>query len=85
MYNARRLARVLGLPYAPISPWLPVLGPLAYLPMPVKFHIRFGAPLRFEGPGDDEDAAIDRKVDVVKQAIRDQLEVGLAARKGLFR
>lgn len=85
VYNARRLARVLGLPYAPVSPWLPLLGPLAYLPMPVKFHIRFGKPLRFEGPSDDEDAVIDHKVEVVKRAIRDQLEIGLAARKGIFR
>lgn len=85
VYNARRLARVLGMPYFPVSPWLPVLGPLAYLPMPVKFHIRFGEPLRFDGPSDDEDAAIDKKVDVVKDAIRREIEIGLAGRTGLFR
>src|SRR5262249_27796860 len=51
--DARRLARVLGMPSVPISPWLPILGPFAYTPMPVKFHIRFGEPLAFEGPADD--------------------------------
>ncbi len=85
LYDARRLARLLGLPYAPISPLLPVLGPLAYFPMPVKFRIRFGAPLRFEGPSDDEDARIDEKVDVVKASIAELIETERAARKGVFR
>jgi 1-acyl-sn-glycerol-3-phosphate acyltransferase len=85
LYDARRLARLLGLPYAPISPLLPVLGPLAYFPMPVKFRIRFGAPLRFDGPSDDEDTLIDEKVDVVKASIAELIETERAARKGVFR
>ncbi len=85
LYDARRLARLLGLPYAPISPLLPVLGPLAYFPMPVKFRIRFGAALRFDGPSDDEDARIDEKVDVVKASIAELIETERAARKGVFR
>lgn len=84
LYDARRLARLLGIPYAPISPFLPVLGPLAYFPMPVKFHIRFGEPLRFDGPSDDEDARIDEKVDVVKAAIAGLIETERANRKGIF-
>ncbi len=84
VYDVRPLAKLLGLPYAPVSPLLPVLGPLAYLPMPVKFHIRFGAPLVFDGPSDDEDARIDAKVDVVKAAIADLIEAGRANRKGVF-
>ena len=85
VYDAKRLARVLGMPYFPVSPWLPFLGPLAYLPMPVKFHIRFGAPLRFDGPFDDEDAEIDKKVERVKEAIDGLLQEDLSARKGIFR
>jgi 1-acyl-sn-glycerol-3-phosphate acyltransferase len=85
VYNAKRLAKIMGMPYVPISPLLPVLGPFAMAPMPVKFRIRFGAPLRFEGPHDDEDAVIDRKVDVVKESIAGLLSTELAARKGIFR
>jgi 1-acyl-sn-glycerol-3-phosphate acyltransferase len=84
VYDVRPLAQLLGLPYAPVSPLLPVLGPLAYLPMPVKFHIRFGAPLVFDGPSDDEDARIDAKVDVVKAAIAGLIETERANRKGIF-
>ena len=84
VYDVRPLAKLLGLPYAPVSPLLPVLGPLAYLPMPVKFHIRFGAPLVFDGPSDDEDARIDAKVDVVKEAIAGLIETERKNRKGIF-
>jgi 1-acyl-sn-glycerol-3-phosphate acyltransferase len=85
VYDAKRLARVLGMPYFPVSPWLPLLGPFAYLPMPVKFHIRFGAPITFDGRPDAEDIEIDKKVDRVKDAIASLLEDGLASRKGIFR
>lgn len=85
LYDVRPLAKLLGLPYAPVSPLLPILGPLAYFPMPVKFRIRFGEPLHFEGPSDDEDAVIDAKVDVVKARIDGLLAIERAARKGIFR
>lgn len=85
VYNAQRLAKIVGMPYVPISPLLPVLGPLSLLPMPVKFRIRFGKPLTFEGRHDDEDAAIDSKVAVVKDAVKGLIDAELAARKGIFR
>lgn len=85
IYNAKYLARLLGLPYVPISPLLPLIGPLALAPMPVKFHIAFGEPLRFEGPHDDEDARIDEKVEVVKDSIRTLIEQQRSARRGFFR
>jgi 1-acyl-sn-glycerol-3-phosphate acyltransferase len=85
VYDAKRLARLLGTPYFPVSPLLPLLGPFAYLPMPTKFHIRFGEPMRFEGPSDDEDSEIDKKVGLVKAAITGLLEEDLRTRKGIFR
>jgi 1-acyl-sn-glycerol-3-phosphate acyltransferase len=85
LYDVRPLARLLKIPYAPVSPLLPVLGPFAYLPLPVKFRIRFGEPLLFKGPHDDEDAEIDRKVDIVKGAIQSMIDEELAERRGVFR
>ena len=82
--NIKPLARMLGMPYVPVSPWLPVLGPLAYLPMPVRFHVRFGKPLSFGGPFDDEDGEIDRKVRVVMDAVDGLITEGRANRKGWF-
>jgi hypothetical protein len=78
------LAKLLGMPYFPISPFLPVLGPASYFPLPVKFHVHLGEPLRFEGPYDDEDQAIDDKVKVVSGAIQQLIDRGLAERRSIF-
>lgn len=40
-----RLARPLGLPYIPVTPTFPLLGPLGLLPVPTKWSIRIGAPI----------------------------------------
>jgi 1-acyl-sn-glycerol-3-phosphate acyltransferase len=47
-----RLAKPLGLPYIPITPTFPLLGPLGLLPVPTKWSIRIGEPL--EIPPADE-------------------------------
>ncbi|MEW5851680.1 MAG: lysophospholipid acyltransferase family protein [Myxococcota bacterium] len=84
VYNWKGLAKLLGTPYVPISPWLPVLGPLAYLPMPVKFHVHFGEPMRFTGPFDDEDSEIDKKVQKVMDRVQGLINEGRAKRRSLF-
>jgi 1-acyl-sn-glycerol-3-phosphate acyltransferase len=38
-------ARALGLPFLPVTPTFPWLGPLGLLPLPSKWVIRFGEPL----------------------------------------
>lgn len=83
--DARGIAKLLGAPYLPISPWLPLLGPLAYVPMPTKFHVQFGEPLVFDGPFDDEDAAIEAKVAVVERAIQRMIDEMLRRRRSIWR
>ncbi len=39
------VARLLGLPYAPITPTWPLLGPLGLVPLPSKWLIEFGPPI----------------------------------------
>ena len=84
VHNWRGMAKLLGMPYLPIPALLPVLGPLAFLPLPVKFYLRFGAPLTFEGRHDDDDAVIDAKVRTVTSAIDGLIEQGRNARTSLF-
>ncbi len=73
------LAAALGLPYLPLVPWgLP-------LPAPVKVHVHFGAPMRFEGTGDEEDDVILPEVRAVEHAVQELIEKGLAERQGIFR
>jgi len=78
------LGKLVGAPVAPITLTFPWLGLASFLPLPVKFRLHFGEPLRFDGDANDEDAVIEKKVDVVKDAIRAGIAEGLAARKGWF-
>jgi hypothetical protein len=73
------------MPAFPVTPTFPWLGPLGLLPLPVKYHLYFGDPLRFEGAHTDEDAVIEEKVDRVRTAITDLFERGLRERRGVFR
>jgi 1-acyl-sn-glycerol-3-phosphate acyltransferase len=84
LFNFKALADLVGAPYVPVPMHLPLLGPLAYLPLPTRFHVYFGEPLHFEGPHDDEDEAIDQKVETVKGSIRQMLDRGLAERTSVF-
>jgi 1-acyl-sn-glycerol-3-phosphate acyltransferase len=83
--NLRRLGRVLGMPAFPITPTFPWLGPLGLWPLPVRYRIHFGEPLRFEGDADEDDAVIEPKVEQVRAAISTLLERGREARTGIFR
>jgi 1-acyl-sn-glycerol-3-phosphate acyltransferase len=84
LYNIEPLARLLHTPYAPVPALLPLLGPLAYLPLPVRFHVYFGEPMRFSGPFDDEDEAVDEKVSEVMRTVQAMIDEGLAKREGVF-
>ena len=75
-YNARTLARAIGAPALPIVP--------TPLPLPVKYRIYFGEPMRFVGDPNDEDRIVRSKVDEVTSAIDDLIARGLRERRGVF-
>ncbi len=85
--NLRRLARVLGLPYLPVTPTFPLLGPLGAVPLPSKWLIEFCPPIETAGYGPD--AVLDPMVvfdltDQVRDTIQRTLDKNLAARGGVF-
>ncbi|MHC4411339.1 MAG: hypothetical protein ACYS0F_20350, partial [Planctomycetota bacterium] len=82
--NLERVGRVLGVPAIPITVGFPLLGPLGLLPLPVKYRMHFGEPLRFEGDAADDDGAIQAKLDVVKNTIEEMLARGVRSRQGIF-
>lgn len=84
VHNAESIARLLGMPYFPVPALLPVLGPLAFLPLPTRFHLYFGEPMVFSGPFDDEDETIDAKVRVVADRLQSMIDEGLARRESVF-
>jgi 1-acyl-sn-glycerol-3-phosphate acyltransferase len=57
--NSRRAARLLGLPYFPVTPLFPWLGPLGAVPLPSRWIIEFGAPVATSGLAPDGNDAVD--------------------------
>ncbi len=57
--NARPVADLLGLPYFPITPLFPWLGPLGMVPLPSRWLIEFCPPVPTSdyGPGAEHDQA----------------------------
>jgi len=44
--RAEGVGRFFGVPYVPVTPFFPLLGVLGVLPLPTKWFIRFGKPIR---------------------------------------
>jgi 1-acyl-sn-glycerol-3-phosphate acyltransferase len=78
LLDVKPLARLLGFPAFPITPTL------LPLPLPSRYHLHFGEPLRFTGSPDEDDAELERKVEEVQAAVAALLERGLAERKHVF-
>jgi 1-acyl-sn-glycerol-3-phosphate acyltransferase len=58
--NARPIAQLLGLPYFPITPLFPWLGPVGAVPLPSKWIIEFCPPVPTSGypSGSEDDPAV---------------------------
>ncbi|MGO1050482.1 lysophospholipid acyltransferase family protein [Crossiella sp. CA198] len=85
--DLRPLARLLGLPYFPLTPTFPWLGPLGLVPLPTKWHIEFGEPIRTDGF--DQQAAEDPMLvfnltDQVRETIQQTLYRLLTQRRNVF-
>lgn len=84
LWDSKFLGRLVGAPAFPITVTFPLLGPLGFGALPVKYRILFGEPLQLEGNTDSDDEAIMRDVDRVRDRISLLLEEGLAQRRHWF-
>ncbi|OBI74048.1 lysophospholipid acyltransferase family protein [Mycobacterium sp. E740] len=85
--DVKLLARLLGLPYFPITPLFPLAGPAGMVPLPSKWYIKFGEPIQTADY--DESAADDPMVtfeltDQVRETIQQTLYQLLAQRRNTF-
>jgi 1-acyl-sn-glycerol-3-phosphate acyltransferase len=80
--NIKPLARLLGIPYFPVTPTFPWLGPLGLIPLPSKWLIAFGEPIETARFGDqaDDPAVVFNLADQVREAIQQTLHRLLAER-----
>jgi len=85
--NMKTLARLLGLPYVPITPTFPWLGPLGAIPLPSKWIIEFGEPIRTDGLGPeaaDDPMLVFNITDQVRETIQHTLYRLLMQRRSVF-
>jgi 1-acyl-sn-glycerol-3-phosphate acyltransferase len=71
--ESRLLARAIGAPYFPITPTFPLLGLLGTIPLPSKWRIEFGPPIRTDSFG--ANAADDRAlVFELSERVREEIQ-----------
>ncbi|MDX3098881.1 lysophospholipid acyltransferase family protein [Streptomyces sp. ME19-03-3] len=85
--NAQTVARLLGIPYFPVTPTFPWLGPLGMVPLPTKWTIQFGEPIPTDGyaPEAAEDPMlVFNLTDQVRETIQHTLYKLLVQRRSVF-
>jgi 1-acyl-sn-glycerol-3-phosphate acyltransferase len=86
--NVPGLARALGIPYIPITPFFPWLGPLGLVPLPSKWLLEFGEPIRtdeFDAGAADDPMLVFDVTDQVRETIQSTLYSLLMQRESVFR
>ena len=81
------VARLLGMPYAPVTPTWPLLGPLGLIPLPSKWLIEFGPPIEtstFGPDAADDPMLVFDLTDQVRETIQQTLYSLLMQRKSVF-
>jgi 1-acyl-sn-glycerol-3-phosphate acyltransferase len=84
--NLKPLAKVTGLPYVPVTPLFPWLGPLGALPLPSKWLIQFGKPIDTATLTQDADdpIVVFNLADQVRETIQESLHELLERRPDPF-
>ena len=78
------MTKPLGIPYMPMTPTFPWLGPLGAIPFPSKWHIRFGEPIdlksQYGANGGDDRLLVGRLTEQVRSNIQGMVDDCLARR-----
>jgi 1-acyl-sn-glycerol-3-phosphate acyltransferase len=81
------IGRPFGLPYFPLTPTFPWLGPLGLVPMPTKWSIDFGEPIDLSehGPqGAEDPILVNRIAEEVRDTLQRMVDGRLARRRSIW-
>jgi 1-acyl-sn-glycerol-3-phosphate acyltransferase len=81
------VARAIGIPYLPVTPTFPLLGPMGLVPAPTKWKIFFGEPIDLRGHGAesaDDEILVGRLTEQVRGAIQAMLDHAVAQRRSVW-
>jgi 1-acyl-sn-glycerol-3-phosphate acyltransferase len=87
LHRFEYLASAFGIPYFPVTPTFPALGPLGIVPAPTKWRIIFGEAIRFDkyGPEAQDDSLLVAKLsEKVRETVQAMLDQGLAERQSIW-
>jgi 1-acyl-sn-glycerol-3-phosphate acyltransferase len=80
-------ARAMGLPFLPVTPTFPWLGPLGLLPLPTKWIIRVGEPIRvdhLDPEAASDELLISRVTEDLRGQIQNLVDTGLSDRQSVW-
>ena len=87
LFKLRTPARAFGLPFLPVTPTFPWLGPLGLLPLPSKWSIRFGEAISLAHLGPEaasDELQVQRLTAELRERIQALLEQSLAERPSIW-
>lgn len=85
--NAQPIARLLGMPYFPITPFFPWLGIFGAIPLPTRWSITFCEPLptdTYDPSEADDPLTVLGLTELVRERIQATIDAKLAERKMVF-
>jgi 1-acyl-sn-glycerol-3-phosphate acyltransferase len=85
--DLKPLARLFGFPYFPVTPLFPHFGLLGLVPLPSKWFIEFGEPIRtdeFEAGAEEDPMLVFNITDQVRESIQQTLYRLLSQRNNVF-
>jgi 1-acyl-sn-glycerol-3-phosphate acyltransferase len=82
------LAKSFGIPYVPVTPTFPFLGPIGLVPLPTKWFIAFGEPLYFNAEygadGANDRILVNKLAEQVRVRIQEMIDGLLKTRKSIL-
>ncbi len=87
LFRIEAFSRALGVPYIPVTPTFPLLGPLGLAPAPTKWKIVFGELISFAEHGPeaaDDDILVGRLAERVRTSVQAMVDKAIGARRSVF-
>jgi 1-acyl-sn-glycerol-3-phosphate acyltransferase len=87
LFKVGASARTLGLPFLPVTPTFPLLGPLGFLPLPSKWMIRVGEPIamdHLESEVASDELLVSRLNEDMRSKIQNLVDAALSDRESIW-
>jgi 1-acyl-sn-glycerol-3-phosphate acyltransferase len=80
------LSKAIGVPYIPVTPTFPLLGPFGLLPAPTKWKIVFGSRIALDHGAEaaEDEILVGKLAEEVRSTIQGMLDRGVGERRSIF-